>query len=61
MSTETIEALNLLKANRHRLTKQQIGTLKGQALAGDPVGAMKGLQNILDRKQKKQNTKEETP
>lgn len=39
-----------LKACKHRLTNQQHATLKGQILAGDPAGAMKGLRKIL-RKQ----------
>ena len=32
------------------LTRQQIKTLRGQALAGDIDGAIKGLQNILIRR-----------
>jgi hypothetical protein len=32
------------------LPKQTIKTLRGQALAGDIVGARKGLTKILDRK-----------
>lgn len=43
-------ALMQLKACRDRLTKQQYTSLRGQILAGDPVGAMKGLQTILNRK-----------
>jgi hypothetical protein len=41
------EVMKSLKANRNNLTRQQLRTLKGQALAGDTVGAMKGLQKIL--------------
>ena len=42
-------ALIQLKATRHRLTVQQYKTLRGQVLAGDPDGAMKGLRKILTR------------
>ena len=42
-------ALIRLKANRGRLTAQQYRTLRGQVLAGDSDGAMKGLRNILSR------------
>ena len=38
-----------LKAVRGRITKQQYKTLKGQILAGDRDGAMKGLVTILMR------------
>ena len=38
-----------LKAYRHRLTRQQYATLRGQALAGDGAAAMKGLKKILER------------
>lgn len=31
------------------LTRQQIRTLRGQILAGDPTGAISGLQTILNR------------
>lgn len=40
-------ALIHLKGAKHRLTAQQYRTLKGQVLAGDAEGAMKGLQKIL--------------
>ena len=38
-----------LNALRHKITKQQYRTLKGQILAGDSNGAMKGLVTILMR------------
>lgn len=44
-----IGALKQLKAYRERLTRQQYTTLRGQILAGNPSGAMKGLQTILNR------------
>ena len=47
MRTEV--AFAQLKAMRHKLTKQQYRTLKGQILAGDSNGAMKGLVTILMR------------
>lgn len=43
-------ALMRLKAYRHRLNWQQYKTLRGQVLAGDDTGAMKGLDRILRRK-----------
>ena len=42
-------ALIQLKGTRHRLTPQQYKTLRGQVLAGDPDGALKGLRKILAR------------
>lgn len=38
-----------LKQNKNILTKQQYKTLKGQAVAGDAMGANKGLIKILQR------------
>lgn len=38
-----------LKACKSRLTRQQYSTLKGQILAGDSDGAMKGLRKLLMR------------
>ena len=43
--------LRAIKANAGSLTRQQIKTLRGQVLAGDIDGAIKGLQNILKRKE----------
>lgn len=40
-------ALIRLKACRNRLTYQQYKTLRGQVLAGDSEGAMKGLRRLL--------------
>ena len=47
MRTDT--AFIYLNGFRKKLTKQQYKTLKGQILAGDSGGAMKGLQKILGR------------
>lgn len=44
---EINNALSLLKIYRVRLTDQQYKTLRGQALAGDPEGAIKGLKKLL--------------
>lgn len=54
MNTENIDvgALMLLKNTKHRLSKQQFRTLRGQILAGDPDGAIRGLKNILQRRTK---------
>lgn len=41
-------ALERLRSVRHRLTRQQLKTLRGQILAGDADGAMKGITRILD-------------
>jgi hypothetical protein len=40
-------ALILLKGYRHLLTAQQYKTLRGQVLAGDADGAMRGLRKLL--------------
>lgn len=42
-----VRAAMNLKACRDRLTKQQYKTLKGQILACDSEGAMKGLRRLL--------------
>lgn len=42
-------ALIWLKSYRTRLTAQQYKTLRGQVLAGDADGAMRGLKKILNR------------
>lgn len=43
-------ALITLKAHRADLTAQQYQTMRGQVLAGDDAGALKGLAKILNRK-----------
>ena len=42
-------AMRILRNNRDSLSRHQYKTLRGQVLAGDPDGAMKGLRNILSR------------
>lgn len=51
MAAVTVDtnALRRLKVCRHRLTRQQYKTLRGQILAGEAEGAMKGLRKILTR------------
>ena len=41
------KALIHVKACKDRLTAQQYRTLRGQVLAGDGDGAMKGLRKLL--------------
>ena len=45
-----IQALKELKQARQYLTPQQYRTIKGQILAGSHVAAMKGLQNLQQRR-----------
>lgn len=40
-------ALGYLLNHKRRLSRQQYKTLKGQILAGDPDGALRGLQRLL--------------
>ncbi|HZJ99698.1 MAG TPA: hypothetical protein VFC79_06815 [Tissierellaceae bacterium] len=40
-----------LKQYRHSIPKQTLKSIRGQALAGDLVGARKGLETVLNRKQ----------
>ena len=42
-----VKALIHVKACRDRLTAQQYRTLRGQVLAGDGDGAMRGLRKLL--------------
>ena len=46
----TTAALVLLRNAKPLLTKQQYRTLRGQVLAGNPRGAIKGLGKILRRR-----------
>ena len=41
-------ALAFLKGCNSRLTPQQYKTVRGQILAGDVEGGLRGLQNILE-------------
>lgn len=44
-----VNAMMFLKACQRKLSRQQYKTLRGQVLAGDSQGAMKGLKRLLDR------------
>lgn len=44
-----VRALIQVKACRDRLTKQQYKTIRGQVLAGDADGALRGLRRVLMR------------
>ena len=44
---DTDTALGRLRAAKPYITRQQLKTLRGQILGGDPEGAMKGLRRIL--------------
>ncbi len=47
----SIEVSGFIKSLiKYEFSKQQIKTLRGQALAGDVVGAKKGLERLLRRK-----------
>lgn len=46
-------ALILLNRARKHLTPQQYKTLRGQILAGDAEGGLRGLQKILNKEKKK--------
>lgn len=48
-------ALAQVKACKARLSTQQYKTLRGQILAGDSDGALKGLRSILKRGESKRN------
>lgn len=41
--------IKLLKENRDKLTPQQFRTLRGQCIAGDIDGAIKGFHRITNR------------
>ena len=44
------KTLILLKGYRDRITPQQYKTLRGQILAGDADGAVRGLKKLLNDK-----------
>lgn len=49
MDRETIQFIKSLKDYRGKIPRQKIKTLRGQALAGDLLGARLGLKKILGR------------
>lgn len=40
--------LKTLKVYKDKLTRQQLLTLRGQAIAGDYAGALKGLEKVIE-------------
>ena len=42
--------IKLLDKNKHKLTPQQYKTLRGQVLAGDSDGAMKGFYRLMRKR-----------
>lgn len=48
------KALMHVTACKDRLTAQQYNTLRGQVIAGDGDGALKGLRRILSRENDKE-------
>lgn len=50
-----VNAVCRLKAYRRVLTHQQYQTLKGQILASDATGAMRGLESILQRRKERES------
>ncbi len=49
MKVIDFKAMMHLKACRDKLTVQQYKVLRGQVLAGDADGAMKGLKRLLNK------------
>lgn len=45
--TAALRFIRELRQYRNRLTRQQIHTLRGQAIAGDVDGAVRGLGKLL--------------
>lgn len=43
------ETLKFIDKNKHRLTRQQYKTIRGQCRAGDIDGAIKGFNRIIRR------------
>lgn len=47
MNQINFKALMQIKACQNKLTPQQYRTIRGQVLAGDAEGALKGLKKLL--------------
>lgn len=45
-----VDFFKMLGRHKHLLTRQELQTLRGQAMTGDYDGAKKGLIKLLDRK-----------
>lgn len=53
MDTEKMRtALSYLKKKKPELTVQQYRTIKGQILAGDEDGAIRGIDRVVERNQR---------
>lgn len=46
------KTIKMFDKNKSKLTKQQYKTLRGQCLAGDVEGALKGFYRILRREER---------
>lgn len=44
-----VNVFKRLKENKKYLNRQQYSTIKGQIIAGDVTGAMKGLERLLNK------------
>lgn len=53
---QNIGALYQLNGYRSKLTPQQFKTLRGQIIAGNTEGAMRGLQKIIERRHRRDNS-----
>ena len=42
-----IMLLNFLEKYKHKMTDQQYGSLRGQAISGDIAGVEKGIERLL--------------
>ena len=58
---DKLTAMGYLRSCSPYLTRQQFKTLRGQILAGDPEGAVKGLQNILMRRRDHEHPTRQDP
>lgn len=48
------EIMQLLRLYRDDMTRQQLRTIKGQALSGDTDGALKGIERIINKNRKEE-------
>jgi len=51
------KALKAIEKSKEKISKQQYKTLRGQCLAGDVAGALKGLENLLRKKENRRKAK----
>lgn len=56
MADVDTRALGHLRNAKRQLTRQQFQTLRGQILAGNAEAAMKGLENLLERRKANETT-----